>query len=78
MALGRVKRSEISESLSAPNFTEISKSDYSLRMRKVPALFLFLTVMLSTFCGKVITDEKHTFRSNVDEFLGKIADGVSK
>ena len=34
--------------------------------------------MLSTFCGNAIADEKHTFWSNVDEFLGKVADGVSK
>ena len=47
-------------------------------MRKVPALFFVLAVMLSPFCGEVIADEKHTFWSNVDEFLGKIADGVSK
>ena len=44
VALGRVRRSEISESLSAPHFTEISKSDYSLSMR---TLFIIPLVLMS-------------------------------
>ena len=44
MALGRVRRSEISESLSALHFTEISKSDYSLIMK---TLFIIPLVLMS-------------------------------
>ena len=44
MALGRVRRSEISESLSAPHFTEIPQSDYSLSMR---TLFIIPLVLMS-------------------------------
>ena len=44
VALGRVRRSEISESLSALHFTEISKSDYSLIMR---TLFIIPLVLMS-------------------------------
>ena len=44
MAPGRVRRSEISESLSAPHFTEMTQSDYSLSMR---TLFIIPLVLIS-------------------------------
>ena len=47
MALGRVRRSEIPESLSSPHFTEISKSDYSLNMRTLFIIPLFLMSLMS-------------------------------
>ena len=48
VALGRVRRSEISESLSAPHFTEISKSDYSLSMKAplIPKLWTLILIPL--------------------------------
>ena len=37
-----------------------------------------LLILLLTFPIPSIADEGHTFWNNVDKFLGKIADGVSK
>ena len=39
---------------------------------------VILFILLLTFPISSMADEGHTFWNNVDKFLGKIADGVSK
>ena len=87
MALGRVRRSEIPESLSAPHFTEISKSDYSLRMRTLFIIPLVLMSLVSSLSwGETMDDlwemngiyhKKHTEVPFTGEIEGKSrVDGV--
>ena len=84
MALGRIRRSEIPESLSAPHFTEISKSDYSLRMRTLfikPLVLIFLVSLPSwgLTMDDLVKREGLYYKKFTDvPFTGKIDEGSKK
>ena len=84
MALGRVRGSKISDSLYAPHFTEISKSDYSLSMRTLFIIPLVLMSLVSFPSWGLSKDDlfyragRHYEKFTATPFTGEVDEGLER